>query len=176
MVRFLVIFCGCCCFQPPKFWLHPRRLYDPPCRHVGLIWILLEYPLSNYEITHGAALLVVCLFHRCRFCHIHKDCYRHTVPLLRISFWPSSREWIPKMMTIIVPVHNKGDKTDCNNYRWISMLNQYINEIIGDHQCGFQLNRSATDQILRIRQILEKKRDCNGKVHQLFIESLWFSE
>jgi hypothetical protein len=57
--------------------------------------------------------------------------------------------------SIIVPIYKKGDKTDCS---------------IGDYQCGFRRNRSTTDQIFYIRQILEKKWEYNGTVHQLFID------
>jgi hypothetical protein len=38
------------------------------------------------------------------------------------------------------------------------------------HQCEFRRNRSTTDQISRIRQILEKKWACNETVHQLFAD------
>jgi hypothetical protein len=86
---------------------------------------------------------------------------------------------------IIVPTYKKGDKTDCNNYQGISLLSTaykilsnilltrltpYVNEIIGDHQCGFHHNRSTMDQIFYIRQVLEKKWVYNGTVHQLFID------
>jgi hypothetical protein len=87
--------------------------------------------------------------------------------------------------SIIVLIHKKGDKTDCNNYRGISListaykilsnillarLTPYVSEIIGDHQCGFRRNRSTINQILYIRQILEKNWEYNGRLHQLFTD------
>jgi hypothetical protein len=57
--------------------------------------------------------------------------------------------------SIVVPIHKEGDKTDYSNYQGISLLSTsykilsnitrlspYADEIIGDHQCGFQCNRS----------------------------------
>jgi retron-type reverse transcriptase len=85
----------------------------------------------------------------------------------------------------IVPIHKKGGKTKCSNYRGISLLpasykmlsniflsrlSPYADEIIGDHQCGFRRNRSTTDQIFYSRQILEKKWEYNDTVLQLFID------
>jgi len=86
---------------------------------------------------------------------------------------------------IIVPIYKKGDKTDYNNYRGISLLPStykilsnillsrlipYVKEIFGDYQCGFRRNRSTIDQIFCIHKIFEKKREYNGEVHQLLID------
>jgi hypothetical protein len=104
---------------------------------------------------------------------------------LNILIW--NKEELPHQWkeSIVVPVRRKGDKTDCSNYRGISLLSTsykilsnillsrlipYVDEIIGDHQCGFQRNRPTTDQIFYIRQILEKKWEYNDTVHQIFID------
>jgi hypothetical protein len=50
------------------------------------------------------------------------------------------------------------------------MLLPYEEEIMGDHQGGFRRNRSSTDHIFCIRQILEKKWEHNAAVHQLYID------
>jgi hypothetical protein len=52
----------------------------------------------------------------------------------------------------------------------LSRLIPYSDEIIWVHQCEFRRNSSTTDQIFYIRQILEKKCEYNGKLHQLFID------
>src|SRR5215469_7245507 len=104
---------------------------------------------------------------------------------LIISIWKMeelSEEW---KESIIVPIYKKGDKTDCNNYRGISVLPTtyktlsnillsrlipYAEEVTGYHQCGFRRNRSTTDHTFCIRQILEKKWEYNESVHHLFID------
>jgi hypothetical protein len=110
---------------------------------------------------------------------------RSEIHRLICSIWKN--EELPQQWkeSIIVPIHKKGNKTDCNNYRTISFLSTeykilsnlllarltpYVSEIIGDHQCGFSHNRSTTDQIVYIRQIVEKRWNYNGTVHQPFID------
>jgi hypothetical protein len=73
------------------------------------------------------------------------------------------------MESIIVQIHKKGVKLTLSNYHGISLLSltyrilynilfsrliPYIDEITGDNQRGIKRNRSNTDQIFCIRQIL----------------------
>ena len=110
---------------------------------------------------------------------------RFEIHKLIISIWNKKElpeEW---KESIIVPSYTKGDKTDCNNYRGISLLSTtckilsnillsrlipYAEEVKGDRQGGFRRNRSTTDHIFCIRQIFEKKWECNEAAHQLFID------
>ena len=84
--------------------------------------------------------------------------------------------------SIIVPVCKKGDKADCRGISLLSTaykisskfllsrLTPYAEEIFGDHQFGFWHNRSTTDHIFCICQILEKKWEYSVAVHQLFVD------
>ena len=56
------------------------------------------------------------------------------------------------------------------SYILLSRLIPYAEEVIGDHQCEFRRNRSTTDHIFCIRQILVKKWEYNEVVHQSFID------
>jgi len=91
---------------------------------------------------------------------------------LNTSIWKKEKlaeEW---KESIIVLIHKKGDKTDCNNYKGyfnlpntykilsnilLSRLTPHAKEIIGEYQCGLRRNRPTIDHIICIRQILEKK-------------------
>ena len=86
---------------------------------------------------------------------------------------------------IICPVYKMGDKVDCTNYRPITLLNiaykifaiilnqrpvDIIETELGDYQSGFSPNRSTTDNIFMIRQIIEKSYEYNIDIHNIIID------
>jgi hypothetical protein len=86
---------------------------------------------------------------------------------------------------VMCPIHKKGSKLECNNYRGISLLNvtykiftnilteyieTYTEEFIGEYQCGFRKGRSTTDHTFSLRQIMEKFYEHNTQLHQLYVD------
>jgi len=88
-------------------------------------------------------------------------------------------------IAVVCPIHKKGDPQICNNYRGIALLNvvykilsycildrikPIAEEILGDYQGGFRPNRSTTDQIFSLRQIIEKSWEFNKSICILFVD------
>jgi hypothetical protein len=86
---------------------------------------------------------------------------------------------------ILCPIYKKGDKTQCHNYRGISLLNityktfaillynrlsMILKPEIGNYQMGFRPNRSTIDNIFTVRQIYEKCYEYNIDLHNIFID------
>lgn len=83
----------------------------------------------------------------------------------------------------LTPIHKKGSRKSCENYRGISVLatvgklygrvikkriEQQIT--IGEEQSGFTAGRSCTDNTYSLKQILEKRKLKNLDTHLIFID------
>ena len=77
-----------------------------------------------------------------------------------------AEEW---KQSITAPVYKKGDRTDCSNYRGLSLLSTTYNTL-----SNILLSRltpyaeKITDHILCIHQVLEKKCEYSEAVPKLF--------
>lgn len=83
----------------------------------------------------------------------------------------------------IYPIHKKGDKQICDNYRGITLLNSTYkmltttihnklmeNITIPEYQNGFAKGKSTIDAIHMMKQILQKTTEHNQKVIIIFID------
>lgn len=103
------------------------------------------------------------------------------------SIW--EEEEIPQEFrdaTIVSLYKNKGSKSDCGNYRGISLLsiagkilariilNRLITSIseenLPETQCGFRPGRSTVDMIFAVRQVQEKCKEQNLDLYAVFID------
>jgi sorting nexin-29 len=80
---------------------------------------------------------------------------------------------------------NKGDKLECANYRGMSLLctgfkilttvinnrlKKYMEHTTGEYQAGLGSGKSTNDQIITVKNILEKAWEHNVEIHQIFID------
>ena len=106
---------------------------------------------------------------------------------LLTSIW--EEEKLPKDFrdaSVVSLFKNKGSRTDCGNYRGISLLsiagkilarillNRMIKNIsegsLPETQCGFRPNRSTMDMIFTVRQVQEKCLEQNMDLYVIFID------
>ena len=104
---------------------------------------------------------------------------------LIVDVWES--EEVPKEWRdgIFIPLHKKGDKSICDNYRGISLLSvagkvlsrvimmhlePVLDEILPETQCGFRNNRSCMDMTFAARQLQEKSMEQQRPIYFAFID------
>ena len=100
-----------------------------------------------------------------------------------LNIWRSEKMPNQWNKSIICPIYKKGEKSECSNYRGISLLNTaykilatatnnrlktYAEDLLSQEQNGFRRNRSTMDNIFIMRQILEKCYKI--EMHVLFID------
>ena len=113
---------------------------------------------------------------------ILRELHRLTTLIWRQGKVP--RQWKDAVITVL---HKKGDKTECGNYRGISLvshagkvllkvvarrLSAYCEAkgLLPEEQCGFRPNRSTTDMMFVVRRLQEVGRKAGVSLHMCFVD------
>ena len=104
----------------------------------------------------------------------------HELLLLLTKIWQNEEISTDLRDALIVTIFKKGDKSDCGNYRGISLLSiagKILARIltnrlqpIAESQCGFRSLRGTVDMIFSARQLQEKCREQNRPLYMAFID------
>ena len=101
------------------------------------------------------------------------------------NIWTDEKLPADLLNSVLCPIHKKGNKLDCSNYRGISLLNTaykilanilsrrldpYMESFVQNYQAGFRSGLSTSDQLFTIRQILQKCSEFGVETHHLFID------
>ena len=91
-----------------------------------------------------------------------------------------------KDASIISIFKNKGSRTNCDDYRGISLLSiagkilarvilnrinkHLVSSVYPEAQCGFRAGRGTVDMIFGLRQLQEKAREHNSDLYMVFVD------
>ena len=110
----------------------------------------------------------------------------HRLHELLIDCWEEGT--VPQDMRdakIVTLYKNKGDRSDCNNFRGISLLSitgkvfarvvlnrlqKLAEKVYPESQCGFRASRSTIDMVFSVRQLQEKCREQRRPLYLAFID------
>ena len=113
---------------------------------------------------------------------------RHTIKWLhRVinTAWRTEQIPIDWRKAVIIPIHKKGSRQECDNTRGISLLSvpgkvfsrvilnrmtEKVNGVLRENQCGFRKGRGCSDQIFFLRQLIEKRIEFNEETVICFID------
>ena len=86
---------------------------------------------------------------------------------------------------LLVPLHKKGSRTICNNYRGIALLSipgkvfakailnrlkPRAEQFLCESQCGFRRGRGCADQLFSLRTLMERSREYHRPLYLCFID------
>ena len=101
-----------------------------------------------------------------------EDTFRCRLMELVEDVWKESSVPCDRRDVILVPIPKKGNLTNCDNWRGISLLEvvgkvvarviqerlqKIAEEELPESQCGFRKGRSCADMIFTVRQLVEKQ-------------------
>ena len=86
---------------------------------------------------------------------------------------------------LLVPLHKKGSRTICDNYRGIALLNiprkvlakailnwikPRAEELLRESPCGFHCGRDCADKLFTLQMLMDKAREYHHLLYAFFIE------
>ena len=86
---------------------------------------------------------------------------------------------------LLVPLHTKGSRTICDNYRGIALLSipgevfakailnrlkPRADQLLRDSQCGFRCGRGCADHLFSLQVLMEKAREYHHPIYVCFID------